>query len=60
MITTTLYLKLNFDQNSEVTFKFIKISPSLEYMFIAEIENEKGTSRIEIIFNKDYIHCVIV
>ena len=59
MITTTLYLKLNFDRKSKFTFKFTKISPSLEYIFIAEIENEKGSSRIELIFNNQ-INCTIV
>ena len=45
MTTTTLYLKPNFDQSSEVTFKFTEFSPSLKCMFNAEVENEIGTSK---------------
>lgn len=43
--TSTLYLKPNFDQTSEVTFKFTDFSPSLKCEFDAEVENELGRAK---------------
>ncbi|CAO1305752.1 unnamed protein product [Diamesa serratosioi] len=43
--STTLYLKPNFSQSSEVVAKFTDFSPSLKCMFAAEVENELGRAK---------------
>lgn len=43
--TTTLYLKPNFAQSSEITAKFTEFSPSLKCIFVAEVESELGRAR---------------
>ncbi|CAO1367437.1 unnamed protein product [Diamesa tonsa] len=46
---TTLYLKPNFAQSSEVSTKITELSPSLKCMFVAEIESELGRSKSDTI-----------